>query len=155
MTFVLTKNDCNDFDRDVVSTLLNVNSSKSSAPTISKGRITNTVSNCKDVQKEISGITILTDNGPPFKFIKHASWSFSVSQNKCLSLTDVLSQMEATFSAKESIVRKICIDWNLKADLIIQITAPSDNLPVLDIPNASISFWASMGANIVFECYLD
>ena len=154
LIFILTKNDSTDFDRDAVTQCLCIMPSETTAPTLSKGRLNCDEDIC-EIERELSGITILPAPSPPYQMIKHAYWSIETPQNECWELEESLQQMEQILLGKESEVLHVCKEYNLSADLIIRIFAESNNMPTLTIPNSSVSFWASMGVSLGFDFHLD
>lgn len=154
LIFLLTKNDCADFDRDAVTHCLGIMPSMSTAPTVSKGRL-NSVAEIRELEQELAGFTILPAQSPPYKMIKHACWSIDLPKIECWNLEEPLQKMEQLFSGKENKVLSVCKEYNLSADLLIRIFAESNCMPELTIPGGSVSFWASMGVSIGFDFYLD
>ena len=154
LIFVLTKKDSSDFDRDSVTRHLCINPSKTSAPIVSKGRL-----NCDvkipEIEKEFSGLTILSSDSPPYKMIKHSYWSIELPKIESWDLRTPLQQLEKILIGKEHEILKVCRDYDLNADLIVRIFAKSQNMPELTISNDSLSFWTSIGASIGFDFYLD
>ena len=51
--------------------------------------------------------------------------------------------------------RYFCKEYNLHADLSVRVLAASNDLPELVLPDGSVTFWASVGATIGFDFYLD
>ena len=43
----------------------------------------------------------------------------------------------------------------MHADLSVRVLAASNDLPELVLPDSGIAFWASVGATIGFDFYLD
>lgn len=41
------------------------------------------------------------------------------------------------------------------ADLSVRVFAASNDLPELVLPDGSVAFWASVGATVSFDFYLD
>lgn len=56
---------------------------------------------------------------------------------------------------KEAEVRRLCEEYNLYADLTVRVFAASNDLPELVLPDGSVAFWASVGAAVSFDFYLD
>lgn len=154
LIFLLTKNDCADFDRDAVTHCLGIMPSTSTAPTVSKGKL-NSFSEIHELEHELSGFTILPAQSPPYKMIKHACWSIELPKLECWDLEEPLQRMEQILSGKENKVLSVCKEYNLSADLLVRIFAESNCMPDLTIPSSSVSFWASMGVSIGFDFYLD
>lgn len=46
-------------------------------------------------------------------------------------------------------------EYNLYADLTVRVFAASNDLPELVLPDGSVAFWASVGATVSFDFYLD
>lgn len=51
--------------------------------------------------------------------------------------------------------RYLCEEYDLYADLSVRVFAASNDLPELVLPDGSVAFWASVGATISFDFYLD
>lgn len=55
--------------------------------------------------------------------------------------------------------RYLCKEYNLYADLYadlsVRVFAASNDLPELVLPDGSVAFWASVGAAVGFDFYLD
>ena len=51
--------------------------------------------------------------------------------------------------------RYLCEEYNLYADLTVRVFAASNDLPELVLPDGSVAFWASAGATVSFDFYLD
>lgn len=154
LIFILTKNDSTDFDRDAVTQRLGIMPSEATAPTLSKGRLNCDADIC-EIERELSGITILPAPSPPYQMLKHAYWSVESPKIECWGLEEPLQQLEQILLGKESEVLHVCKEYNLSADLIVRVFAESNNMPELTIPSSSVSFWASMGVSIGFDFYLD
>lgn len=45
--------------------------------------------------------------------------------------------------------------YNLYADLTVRVFAASNDLPELVLSDSSVAFWASVGAAVSFDFYLD
>lgn len=154
LIFLLTKNDIVDFDRDAVTLRLGIMPSKTSAPTLSKGKIM-----CNPdihaVEKSLTGITIIQASSPPYQMLKHACWGIDLPKIESWSLDEPLQQLEHILHGKEPEVLHVCKEYNLSAELIVRVFAESNNMPELTIPSSSVSFWASMGASIGFDFYLN
>lgn len=43
----------------------------------------------------------------------------------------------------------------MHADLSVRVFAASNDLPELVLPDGSVAFWASVGATVSFDFYLD
>lgn len=154
LIFILTKNDCTDFNRDAVTRHLEILPSKESAPVISKGSLICDTDVC-EIEKALFGITVPPAPSGPYQMIKHAYWSVELPKKECWELKELLNQMEQIFAKKEAEVINLCKEHNLSANLISRIYAKSNSMPNLSIPSDSISFWASMGVTISFDFYLD
>lgn len=62
---------------------------------------------------------------------------------------------EQMLRGKEAEVRRLCEEYNLYADLSVRVFAASNDLPELILPDSSVAFWASVGATVSFDFYLD
>ena len=51
--------------------------------------------------------------------------------------------------------RYLCEEYNLHADLSVLVFAASNDLPEMVLPDGSVAFWASVGAAVGFDFYLD
>lgn len=51
--------------------------------------------------------------------------------------------------------RYLCKEYNLYADLSVRVFAASNDLPELVLSDSSVAFWASVGATVSFDFYLD
>lgn len=51
--------------------------------------------------------------------------------------------------------RYLCEEYNLHADLSVRVFAASNDLPEPVLPDGSVAFWASVGATVSFDFYLD
>ena len=51
--------------------------------------------------------------------------------------------------------RYLCKKYNLHAALSVRVFAASNDLPELVLPDGSAAFWASVGATVSFDFYLD
>lgn len=154
LVFVLTKKDCNDFNRESVTRRLGILPSKTSAPTISKGRLSCDV-DIYEIEEDLSGISILPAEAPPYRMMKHAFWSIETPKIECWGLDKPLKRIEQILVGKEAELLLVCKDYNLSADLIVRVFAESNNMPELAISNDSLTFWTSLGASIGFDFYLD
>lgn len=152
--FLLTKNDSTDFDRDAVTQRLCITPTRTSAPTLSKGKLNCDVDIC-EVERELTGITILPAAAPPYQMLKHAYWSVELPKIETWSLDEPLRQLEQILRGKEYEILDACKKYNLFADLIIRVFAESNSMPELTLSSKSVSFWASMGVSIGFDFYLD
>lgn len=154
LIFFLTKNDSTDFDRDGVTQRLHIMPTKSCSPTYSKGRLCCDADIC-EIEGELSGLTILPAPSSSYQILKHAYWSIELPKIECWGLDEPLQQLEQILLGRESEVLHVCEEYNLSADLIIRVFAESNHMPELAISSSSVSFWASMGASIGFDFYLD
>lgn len=152
--FSLTKKDVEDFDRDAVTHRLSIVPTETSGPKLSKGTV-NCGPNIQEISKEFIGLSILPAPAPPYQMIKHAHWSIELPKIKCWDLEEPLQKVEQILYGTGTEVRSVCDEYNLRADLILRVFAESNNMAELTIPSSSVSFWASMGASIGFDFYLD
>lgn len=154
LVFMLTKNDSTDFDREAVTHLLGIDPSKDSAPTLSKGKLSFD-GDISDAQKDLPGLTIIPAATQPYEMLKHAYWSVELPKVDCWELVEPLHQFEQIFAENQSRVLYVCEKYNLSASLIVRVFSASNTMPILTIPNDSVSYWASMNATIDFDFYLD
>lgn len=152
--FLLTKKDIEDFDRDAVTQLLRLTPTDTRGPELSKGKIM-CGPNIQEISSEMIGETIIPAPAPPYQSILHAYWTIELSKIPSWGLEEPLQQLEQMLRGKEAEICRVCEDYNLTADLIVRVFAESFNMPDLTIPNESVSFWASIGATIGFDFYLD
>lgn len=152
--FTLTKIDLDDFNRDKVTRLLRINPTETSGPTLSKGRVV-CDPNIQEISNRLTGLTIISAIQPPYQMMKHAFWSIEMPKIECWGLDEPLQQLERIFLGKESELLHICNDYKLSAELIIRVFAESNDMPDLTLSSSSVSFWASIGASIGFDFYLD
>lgn len=153
--FTLTKKDGLDFDRERVTEILDINPTDSEPPKVSNGTMFFDSTEFDKVQYELSGLTIIPNQEPPYKYIINAFWSIETTQTESCDLESVLKVFEKNFHGKEKEISEMCKECNLTLELTIRIFSESDNLPILCIPNDSIMFWASIGASIDFDMRLD
>lgn len=73
----------------------------------------------------------------------------------CRALDEPLQQFEKMLRGKEAEVRRLCEEYDLYADLSVRVFAASNDLPELVLPDSSVAFWASVGAAVSFDFYLD
>lgn len=146
--FCLTKKDANDFDREAVTQRLKVTPTETCGPTVSPGRLLNR----NESMYDLPGLTPVGQDG---RFVKHAFWSVDIPKISCWSIDEPLQKLESIFNGRESLVRTTCLQNDLCAKLIIRIFADSDHMPEVTLSSKSLLFWASMGADIDFDFYLD
>lgn len=154
LVFSLTKNDNTDFNRNDVSLRLGITPSKSTAPTLGKGKLISEEDIC-EIESKLSDISILPAPAPPYQMLMHAHWDIEFPKIECFELEKPLQQLEDLLSGKGPAILQICNEYNLRADLIVRVFAEANNMPVLTLSNSSVSFWSSIGASIGFDFYLD
>ena len=91
----------------------------------------------------------------PYPTLRHAYWSAELPKMDCRALDEPLQQLEQMLCGKEAEVRRLCEEYNLYADLTVRVFAASNDLPELVLPDGSVAFWASVGAAVSFDFYLD
>ena len=101
------------------------------------------------------GFTVLPAEAPPYPTLRHAYWSAELPKMDCRALDEPLQQFEQMLRGKEAEVRRLCEEYNLYADLSVRVFAASNDLPELVLPDSSVAFWASVGATVSFDFYLD
>ena len=87
--------------------------------------------------------------------LKHADWRLELPEMECWSLDEPLQQLEKLFSEKEIAVLHVCNDYDLSANLMVHVSAESNNMPDLTISNASLSFLTLMSVSISFDFHLN
>ena len=103
----------------------------------------------------LPGFTVLPAEAPPYPTLRHAYWSEELPKMDCRALDEPLQQLEQMLCGKEAEVRRLCEEYNLYADLTVRVFAASNDLPELVLPDGSVAFWASVGAAVSFDFYLD
>lgn len=154
LVLILTKRDTGEINHNAVSQHLGIMPSKISAPILSKAKLNCDAEIC-EVEKELSGITILPSASPPYQILKHAFWCVELPKIECWRAEESILQMEQMFKGKESKILQVCEEYNLSVDLIVQVFAERNNMPELKLSHKSISFWATIGTSISFDFYLD
>lgn len=154
LIFSLTKKDNTDFDRNDVTLRLGITPSRSSAPTLGKGKLISD-GDIYEIENELSGISILPASSPPYQMLMHAHWDIEFPKIECFELEKPLQQLEELLSGKGPEILQVCNEYDLTADLMVRVFAEANNIPVLALSHSSISFWASMGVSIGFDFYLD
>lgn len=155
LVFILIKNDAIDFDREAVSQYLGMEPSETNAPTLSKDMLTTNGEDIHDVEKRFQGITLIPQDLSTYRMLKHADWRLELPKIESWSLDEPLQQLEKLFSEKEIAVFHVCNDYDLSANLMVQVFAESNNMPDLTISNASLSFLTLMSASIRFDFHLE
>ena len=155
LIFTLTKKDSLDFDRTKVSEILDLSPTYTEPPRVSDGTMFFDLTDLDNIRNELSGLTIIPSQEPPYKYIINACWSIETIKEGSFDLESVLKRFERKIQGKEKEICEICREYNLTLGLTIRIFSESNNLPTLCISNDSILFWASIGANIDFDMCLD
>ena len=106
-------------------------------------------------EQVLSGFTVLPAEAPPYPTLRHAYWSAELPKMDCQALDEPLQEFEKMLRGKEAEVRRLCEEYNLYADLSVRVFAASNDLPELVLPGSSVAFWASVGATVSFDFYLD
>ena len=154
LTFLLTKKDIADFDRESVTQRLHITPTDTAAPTLSKGKLISEANFC-EIEKELPGITVLPATSPPYQMLKHAYWCVELPPIECWNLVEPLQQLEQLLTGKKSELLCMCKEYNLSASTVVCVYAETSNMPELIIPNKSLSFFSSIDSSIVFDFYLD
>lgn len=150
--FSLIKNDDLDFDREAVTEQLKITPTESRGPKLSKGRMV-----CPKTEDDLTlaGITVLKVSPPPYCYILHACWNIELPKISSWNVEDPLQRLEKILEDRQLLVRNVCKQYDLYADLVIRVFADSNNMPEVTLSSKSLLFWASMGVNIDFDFYLD
>lgn len=148
--FYLTKNTTEDFDREAVTRRLSIEPTKTLGLRLSPGRAAS-----MDGFEDMEGMTVLPGDAPPYPILLHACWGVRLEKMPCWALDEPLRRMEELLRGREEEMRSICREMDLHAALTLAIHADSGNLPEMVLPRESVAFWASIGAEIDFDFYLD
>ena len=144
---VLTKKDDSDFDRDSISSILNICPTETNPPVLSKGKMF--CRNIQEASKELKGITIIHSYEPPYKFIKNANWRFEIP--KCSNMDEALSRLKATLNGRENNFVDLCNQNNLHAELIITVYLKNGEVPNIYLSDDYISFFSALKVDICFN----
>ena len=156
LVFTLTKRDGTDFERDAVTRGLGISPTRSCPPTPGKGKVQHCGKEIHEPDEQVlPGFTVLPAEAPPYPTLRHAYWSTELPKMDCRALDEPLQQFEKMLRGKEAEVRRLCEEYNLYADLTVRVFAASNDLPELVLPDGSVAFWASEGAAVSFDFYLD
>ncbi len=153
--FLLTKADSADFDRDTVSKRLGLAPTKTSAPRLSKGRMHLPSNETPETMQPLSGMTVLPSADPPYQIMLHAFWELELPKTESWDIEGPLRRMEDILCGKELEILRLYGESNLEPHAILKIYADSGTLPVPELSGSSVAFWASIGAAIITEPYLD
>ena len=151
--FWLVKADAENLDLEDISKRLNLHTFESSQPKLSKG-----VLNCTDVEvavKELRGMTIDTENGPPYKMIKHAYWRTEILYDNSKSVEDAFAELKILLSGKEKDICDLCSKYNLFVDVIVRVYATSQTIPEISLSSNDIAYLASINASLRFDFQLE
>ncbi len=125
-------------------------------PTPGKGKVQHCGKEIHEPDEQVlPGFTVLPAEAPPYPTLRHAYWSAELPKMDCRALDEPLQQLEQMLCGKEAEVRRLCEEYNLYADLTVRVFAASNDLPELVLPDGSVAFWASVGAAVSFDFYLD
>lgn len=156
LAFTLTRRDRADFDRDAVTRGLGILPTRSCPPTPGKGKVQHCGKEIREPDEQVlPGFTVLPVEAPPYPTLRHAYWSAELPKMDCRALDEPLQQLEQMLCGKEAEVRRLCEEYNLYADLTVRVFAASNDLSELVLPDGSVAFWASVGAAVSFDFYLD
>ena len=156
LVFTLTKRDGTDFERDAVTRGLGISPTMSCPPTPGKGKVQHCGKEIREPDEQVlPGFTVLPAEALPYPTLRHAYWSAELPKMDCRALDEPLQQLEQMLCGKEAEVRRLCEEYNLYADLTVRVFAASNDLPELVLPDGSVAFWASVGAAVSFDFYLD
>ena len=156
LVFALTRRDRADFDRNAVTRGLGISPTRSCPPTSGKGKVQHCGREIHEPDEQVlPGFTVLPAEAPPYPTLRHAYWSAELPKMDCRALDEPLQQFEKMLRGKEAEVRRLCEEYDLYADLSVRVFAASNDLPELVLPDSSVAFWASVGAAVSFDFYLD
>ena len=153
-SFSLVKKDGEDFDREAVTSCLNITPTESAPPVLSKGLL-NSEENMETISADLPGITVFPADGPPYRYLKNAFWEIALPKRECWEIAEAIQDLEQNLRGKSTLVRKLCETFHLFAIVEIHIFAASNAMPVTELSQQDVAFWAGMGAQISFDFYLD
>ena len=149
----LTKKDSLDFDRTLVSQLLDKNPTETKPPKISKGRLV-----CDDLaeaKKDFKGHTIIESPEAPYQYINHAFWCFECNPIETYDLCDAFQEFKSLFNSKIAMIKTVLSDFNLFLDVIIHVYANANDMPIISMSVDDIAFLNDMNAEVSFDFHLD
>lgn len=146
ITLSLNKNDQYDFDRQYIGELLGVTPTDSKAPEISKGKIY--CGNSENISSDYN-ITVIKCENPPYRFIKHAFWSYETDYNH--DFETCMEKIKNIVGDKAKTLNEICIKNNLSAQLEVKIYKRTKSNSYYSLKKEDVDFVASIGATIGFN----
>lgn len=150
ISFCLTKNDQNDFNRNDISKIFEGGKIQTSEPRISRGRLIHPIEDLSTIR----GLSII-GNPKDGKLLKHSFWNVDMPIFHVNNIEKPLQEMICLFKGKEDFLRQMCDRENLSADLILHILAEPNNLPEITVPSEILSFCSSLSANINIDIKTD
>lgn len=154
ISFILSKNDAEDFEHNRVTQCLGIIPTEFEGPHISKGKI------ISDFPKEessnlLKSITVIPSNEPPYQFVKHAFWCVDFQEISTWSLDDAWLQIEKVLYGKEKVIQEVCEEYNLNASLLVRIFSEAYYIPEISFTKEKLSFLSSIGSDLEFDFCLD
>ena len=149
ITLNLNKNDQYDFDRQAIGELLGVTPTASNAPEISKGKIR--YDNDENITTDYN-ITVINCEKPPYRFIKHAFWSYET--NCTNDFETCMAEIKSIVGNKTKVLNEICSKNNLSVQLEITIYECTKSNSYYLLEKDDVDFVASIGATIGFNLCL-
>lgn len=137
---ILTKNDTRDFDRDKVSSVLNLQPIDSEPPRLSKGKVY-----FEDFGTE-SGFTVIHQEKPPHRFMIHATWCYG--KDGFNTFDETLRDLVEIISDKKDEFVELCSTENLTANLQITISSKTKDIPYLTLSQKYVSLFSSLGLSV-------
>ena len=138
---VLTKRDTDDFDRDKVSNVLNLQPIYSEAPRVSKGKVY-----FKDFGTDSKNFTVIHQEQSPHPFIIHACWGYG--RGGFDDFNETLLDVEKIVVSRKQEFTELCALENLSLSLSIIVSSKGREIPFLALSQDQISLFASVGLSV-------
>ena len=87
------------------------------------------------------------------KEVAHTEWYIEITKEKCFAVSIPFGEMVHLLESKTGIINKLRSELNLEVTFVVAIHMQSEENPEIVLRQDSVSFAASINAEIVFDLY--
>ena len=150
--FSLEKLDAEEMNWQTVTDRLGILPTQSSQPRLTKGT---TARPWAKAEQEELNLTLVPAGTEGYRVLVHACWTVTLPKVETWALEAPMAQMRKRFFGKAAAVRALCEEYDLAALLTVHIYADANTMPEVELSEADMAFWSSMGAKVRFDFALD
>ena len=113
--------------------------------------------NIEDITKKIGIIPTKARKKEDFPISEfaHTEWVLDTKKESCKAVSVPFKKLINMLNGKEIAIRQICNDYNVTVGFLVDIWMENGDKPEMALTKESISFLASIDAEVSFDLFID